>query len=214
MAAELQPQAITLDLLMKPTNGWQVLLELKSDARTASIPVVVLTIVDQPGLGAALGADEYLVKPVEKATLLAAVRRCLLARGSAAPARPILVVEDDPATREVIAELLAAEGYAVATAADGAQARAWVAGSLPEIVILDLLLPEVSGFELLAEWRASSRTADLPVFVLTGKELSVEEEKYLRAQAELLLRKEQAWREALVGQLRRVMSHREAERAT
>src|SRR5580700_6873319 len=84
MAAELQPDAITLDLLMQPVHGLEVLLRLKNDPRTLSIPVIVVTIADQPGVGTALGADEYLIKPVDKATLLAAVERCLRARGSAA----------------------------------------------------------------------------------------------------------------------------------
>ncbi len=213
MAAELQPSAITLDLLMEPVNGWEVLLQLKRDPRTASTPVIVITILDQRAMGAILGADEYLVKPVEKAALLAAVERCLAARGGAPPTRPILVVEDDTPTREVITELLTAQGYAVANAADGAQARAQVAASLPELVILDLLLPKVSGFELLAEWRANPRTADLPVFVLTSKDLSREEEEYLRAHAESLFRKQQPWQEALVKQLQRVVAHCQLEKA-
>src|SRR5437870_9704660 len=212
MAAELQPDAITLDILMEP-SGWEVLVQLKNDARTASVPIIVVTIVDQPSMGAALGADEYLVKPVERAALLAAVDRCLAARGGAPPARPILVVEDDPPTREVITELLTEQGYAVATAADGAQARAWVATSLPELVVLDLLLPKVSGFELLAEWRASPRTADLPVFVLTSKDLTREEEINLRAHVELLLRKEQPWQQTMLSQLRRVVTQNAPETA-
>jgi len=212
MAAELQPDAITLDILMEP-SGWEVLVQLKNDARTASVPIIVVTIVDQPSMGAALGADEYLVKPVERAALLAAVDRCLAARGGAPPARPILVVEDDPPTREVITELLTEQGYAVATAADGAQARAWVATSLPELVVLDLLLPKVSGFELLAEWRASPRTADLPVFVLTSKDLTREEEINLRAHVELLLRKEQPWQQTMLSQLRRVVTQNAPEPA-
>ncbi len=205
LAAELQPDAITLDILMKPTSGWELLLQLKNNPRTASIPVIVLTVVDQPAMGITLGADEYLVKPVEKAALLAAVERCLAPRGTSPPPRPILVVEDDGPTREVIAELLTAAGYVIAMVADGAQARAWVAASLPELVILDLLLPKVSGFELLAEWRATSRTADLPVFVLTSKDLTREEEKYLRAHAESLWRKQEPWQESLIKQLRRVL---------
>ena len=213
IAAELQPSAITLDLLMPPINGWELLLQLKGDPRTRSIPVMVVTIVDQPAMGVTLGADEYLVKPVDKAALLAAVERCLGARGGAPPARPILVVEDDAPTREVIRELLGARGYAVANAADGAQARDWVEANLPELVILDLVLPEVSGFELLAEWRASPRTADIPVFVLTGKDLSHEEEKYLRNHAESLFRKQQPWQEALVKQLQRVVAPGELEKA-
>jgi PAS domain S-box-containing protein len=206
MAAEHQPDAITLDLLMKPVHGLEVLLLLKNDPRTSKIPVIVVTIMDQPGVGTALGADEYLVKPVDKATLLAAVERCLHARGGAAPARTILVVEDDVSTREMIVELLSVHGYAVSTAADGAEASASVAQSLPELVILDLVLPKMSGFKLLAEWRANPRTADLSIFVLTSKDLSAEEEKYVRLHAESLFRKQNAWREPLIKQLERVVT--------
>jgi PAS domain S-box-containing protein len=206
MAAELHPDAITLDLLMKPVHGFEVLLQLKNNPQTSKIPVIVVTIVDQPGVGTALGADEYLVKPVDKATLLAAVERCLRSRGGAAPARTILVVEDDLSTREMILELLSAYGYAVSTAADGEQARASVAQSLPEIVILDLMLPRISGFELLAEWRSNPRTAELSVFVLTSKDLTKEEEKYIHAHAESLFRKQNSWREPLIKQLERVVT--------
>jgi PAS domain S-box-containing protein len=204
MAAEHQPHAITLDLLMQPVHGLEVLLQLKSDPRTSRIPVIVVTIVDQPGVGMALGADEYLVKPVDKARLLAAVERCLKSRGGTAPARAILVVEDDASTREMIEELLTTRGYTVIAAADGAEARARVAHALPELVILDLVLPKTSGLELLAEWRSSPRTADLPVFVLTSKDLTKEEEKYVHAHAESLFRKQHSWREPLMKQLERV----------
>jgi signal transduction histidine kinase/DNA-binding response OmpR family regulator len=213
MAAELQPDAITLDLLMKPVHGLEVLLRLKNDPRTSKIPVIVVTIVDQPGLGTALGADEYLIKPVDKATLLAAVERCLGSRGGAAPTRTILVVEDDVSTLEMIVELLRGHGYAVSTAADGEKARASVAESLPELVILDLVLPKMTGFELLAEWRSNPRTADLSVFVLTSKDLTKEEEKYIHAHAESLFRKQNSWREPLIKQLERVVTSPSLENA-
>jgi len=213
MAADLQPDAITLDLLMKPTSGWEILLQLKHDARTTSIPVIVVTIVDNPGTGAALGADEYLVKPVDKATLLVAVERCLEGRSGASSSRPILVVEDDAATREIITEVLKAKGYAVISAPDGESARTQVAASLPELVILDLLLPKVSGFELLAEWRANQRTAELPIFVLTSKDLSEQEKAYLHSQALSLLRKDGSWQEALVRQLERALGKPQVAKA-
>jgi CheY-like chemotaxis protein len=206
MAAELQPDAITLDLLMKPVHGLEVLLQLKNDPRTLKIPVIVVTILDQPGVGGALGADEYLVKPVDKQTLLAAVERCLGSRGGAAPARPILVVEDDQSTREVVVDLLTSFGYAVTTASDGAEARDSVAHSLPALIILDLVLPKMSGLELLAEWRASPRTSEVSVFVLTSKDLSKEEERYIHAHAESLFLKQSSWREALINQLERVVT--------
>jgi CheY-like chemotaxis protein len=190
---------------MKPKNGWEVLSQLKCDPRTSNIPLIVVSMVDQPGMGALLGVDEYLVKPVDKATLLAAIQRRARIRLSPKSTRPILVVEDDSATREFIVEMLTAQGYAVATASDGAQARAQVAANKPELVILDLVLPGASGFELLGEWRASPRTADLPVFILTSKDLTPEEQKFLRANAESLLLKQQPWQEALIKQLSRVL---------
>jgi DNA-binding response OmpR family regulator len=205
MAAELQPSAVTMDIIMKPVNGWELLSTFKTDPRTAGIPVVLVTIIDQPATGASLGADEYIVKPVKKATLLAAVERCLNQRKTIGRIRPILVVEDDAPTREFVAELLSKRGYVVITAADGAEARSRVAAALPELVILDLILPEVSGFELLAEWRTHSRTAELPVFVLTSKDLTPNEQDYIRAHTALLLQKQQPWQEALLAQLRRTL---------
>jgi DNA-binding response OmpR family regulator len=203
LAAELQPRAITLDVLMNPTMGWEVLAQLKNDSRTSAIPVIIVTVVDQPAVGATLGAEEYLVKPVQKEALLAAVRRCLRKQKAADGAGNILVVEDDSPTREMIAELLRAEKFSVATAADGAEARAAVAEALPCLIILDLLLPKVSGFELLSEWRAERRTAGLPIFVLTSKDLSAEELQYLQANAKSLFRKQQPWKQVLLEQLRR-----------
>jgi len=206
IAAQLQPSAITLDIVMKPKNGWEILTLLKRDPRTARIPMIVVSIVDQPSMGALLGADEYLVKPVDKATLLAALERHANSRPASVSARPILIVEDDAPAREFIAEMLTAKGYAVTAVADGAQARAQVAASLPELVILDLVLPQVSGFELLSEWRSSPRTAELPVFILTSMDLTKEEQSYLRTHAESLFRKQEPWQEELLKQLQRAVS--------
>jgi PAS domain S-box-containing protein len=211
IAAQLQPSAITLDIVMKPKNGWEILTQLKRDPRTAQIPLIVVSIVDQPGMGALLGADEYLVKPVNRATLLGAIARHINRQPALEPGRSILIVEDDAPTREFIAETLTTHGFTVTTAADGVQARAQVAAALPELVILDMILPEVSGFELLGEWRASLRTAGLPVFVLTSKDLSQEEQSYLRTHAEVLLRKQQPWHEALIKQIERVITPGAAE---
>lgn len=205
IAAELQPDAITLDLIMKPVHGLELLKRLKNDPRTSKIPVIVVTIVDQPSIGTALGADEYLIKPVAKETLLAAVERCLRSRGGSAPKRTILVVEDDQSSLEMIVALLKSHGYDVNTAVDGEEARIRVAHSLPELVILDLLLPNVSGLELLHEWRANPRTADLPVFVLTSKDLTTAERRYLHTHSESLFRKQDSWREPLIRQLGRVV---------
>jgi signal transduction histidine kinase/DNA-binding response OmpR family regulator len=204
MTAELQPAAVTMDIVMKPINGWQVLTALKSDRRTAHIPVIVVTIVDQPSTGALLGADEYVVKPVEKLVLLASVDRCLSRSARSGP-RTILIVEDHPPTREFIAESLMHRGYIVDIAVDGAAARARVAKALPELVILDLILPDASGLELLAEWRGNPATAGLPVFVLTSKDLTAAEKEYLEANSAALLLKKDRWQDILFNQLQRAV---------
>jgi PAS domain S-box-containing protein len=204
MAAEIHPDAVTLDIIMKPLNGWELLPSLKTDPRTATIPIVVVTIVDQPGTGALLGADEYIVKPVEKTALLAAIQRCLSRLEQVGPIQNILVVEDDAPAREFIVELLSSQGYNVSTAADGAEALTRVATAPPELVILDLILPRVSGFELLAAWRSASRTAEIPVFVLTSKDLTREETDYLRKNTGALFSKQEPWQESLLRQLQRV----------
>jgi len=203
-AISLQPDAVTMDIVMKPVNGWQILTALKADRRTAHLPVIVVTIVDQPSTGALLGADEYIVKPVEKLVLLASVERCLnrLARSGQ---RTILVVEDHPPTREFIAESLMHRGYVVDIAGTGAAARARIAQGRPELVILDLILPDASGIDLLAEWRANPKTADLPVFVLTSKDLTLSEKQFLQSNSAALLRKSDSWQELLFTHLKQIV---------
>ncbi len=205
-AVDLRPSAITLDILMKPVSGWDVLSELRADPRTQNIPVIVTSVVDRRGTGISLGAEEYLLKPVQKKALLAAIERCFDRRGASLPVRPILVVEDDNATRDLLTQILSSSGFAVATAADGSQARTLVASTLPELVLLDLGLPKVSGFELLAEWRNDPRTSEMPVFVLSGKDLTREERTYLRRHSELLVSKREPWQLTLLSQLRRVLN--------
>jgi signal transduction histidine kinase/DNA-binding response OmpR family regulator len=204
MAIELQPAVVTLDIIMLPVNGWDVLSRLKGDPRTANIGVVMVTVMDQRNAGTLLGADEYIVKPVDKSILLTAVERCLNRRDQAKVRKSILVIEDDAPTREFIVDLLLRNGYAVSTAEDGAQARIHVQTSLPDLVILDLILPEVSGFGLIAEWRTNPSTADLSIFVLTNKDLTMEEKDYLRANTGAFFSKHEQWRNELVRQIQRV----------
>jgi signal transduction histidine kinase/DNA-binding response OmpR family regulator len=203
-AAELQPAIITLDVVMLPVNGWDVLTKLKSDPRTADIRVIMVTVMDQRSTGTLLGADEYIVKPVDKSILLAAVERCLNRAGREGSGRSILVVDDDQATSEFIVDLLSSSGYAVASAADGTQARASVQASTPDLVILDLMLPGISGFELIGDWRKNAATADLPIFVLSNKDLTAEENEYLRANTGALFSKQEQWREELIRHIQRV----------
>ncbi|HEU5352241.1 MAG TPA: ATP-binding protein [Terracidiphilus sp.] len=211
IALELKPAVITLDIVMRPVNGWEVLSKLKSDPRTAEIPVVVVTVVDRPATGALLGADEYIVKPVDRAILLSLIERCVNRRGRPDNGRSILVVEDDAPTREFIMDVLSEHGYAVMPASDGLEARARVEAGLPNLVILDLLLPEVNGFKLIAEWRVDSRTADLPIFVLTNKDLTQAERDYLQANTKALFCKHDQWKDVLIKQIQRALPSEHAE---
>ncbi|HEY2352653.1 MAG TPA: ATP-binding protein [Candidatus Acidoferrum sp.] len=207
MAAEIQPSAITLDIIMKPVGGWDILSTLKSDSRTAHIPTIVVSIVDEQAVGSLLGADEYVLKPVEKSVLLAAIERCLHRLGRRERrGGSIMIVEDDAATREFVSELLCKEGYKIKAAADVAEARAQIRAALPDLVILDLILPDGNGFQLVAEWRANARTSDLPIFVLTSKDLTTAERDYLSSNAGALFRKQDLWQQALIKQLQRAVS--------
>jgi DNA-binding response OmpR family regulator len=150
-----------------------------------------------------LGADDYIVKPVDKETLLGAVERCLGHSDQGSANQSILVVEDHAPTREFIVDLLSNSGYAVSAAADGVQARMRVQAGPPHLVILDLNLPQVSGFGLIAEWRKASATTALPIIVLTNKDLTKEETDYLRTNTEVMLSKHEPWREELLRQVRR-----------
>jgi signal transduction histidine kinase/DNA-binding response OmpR family regulator len=202
MAVDLHPEVVTLDVVMLPVNGWDVLSRLKADPRTANIRVVMVTVMDQRKTGALLGADEYIVKPVDKSILLAAVERCLNQGEHANKGQKILVIEDDSATREFIVDLLDKHGYRVTSATDGLTARALVDASSPDLIILDLLLPGISGFALIAEWRSSERTANLRIFVLTNKDLTPEEREYLRSNTGALFLKHDRWSSELIDQIR------------
>jgi signal transduction histidine kinase/DNA-binding response OmpR family regulator len=202
-AIEWRPTVITLDVVMLPINGWDVLSKLKSDPRTADIGVVMVTVMDQKKTGTLLGADEYIMKPVDKSLLLAAIERCLNRRNSTTESQSILVVEDNAATRELIVDLLTRSGYVVSSAEDGLRARAKVQSALPDLVILDLMLPGISGFDLIAEWRKDARTAHLPIFVLTNGDLTIQEKNYLSENTGALVLKDERWRDELIRQVQR-----------
>jgi CheY-like chemotaxis protein len=173
LARDLQPAAITLDVLMPGMDGWSVLGALKTDAATADIPVVMLTIVDDRHLGYALGAAEYLTKPIDRERLLA-----VLARHRRRD-RPLLVVEDDAPLRQRLRRVLEREGYAVVEAAHGRAALERLREGLPGAILLDLGMPVMDGFAFLVEMRREPAWQHVPVIVLTAAELSAEEREKL-----------------------------------
>ena len=185
LARELHPVAITLDVLMPGLDGWGVLAALKADPALAAIPVVMVSMLDDAPVGYALGAAEYLVKPVDRDRLLAALERCRPAAGEGA----VLVVEDDDATRELLVRLLEKEGHRVTEARDGREALAAAERSAPRLVLLDLMMPEMDGFEFIEALRGRPALASIPVVVLTARTLTEEDRRRLNGSVERIVQK-------------------------
>jgi CheY-like chemotaxis protein/signal transduction histidine kinase len=173
LAREHRPTVIFLDIHLPQLSGWSVLGKLKSDPRTASIPVVILSVEEQRARGFALGAFEYLVKPVEQDRLISAVKKAV-----APGARDVLVVDDDPEQRELVVRSLRTAGFSTSEAKDGNDAMLRVRVSPPSLMILDIMMPGLDGFEVLRRCREEGMA--FPVIVLTAKELSTSEEKLLQ----------------------------------
>ncbi|OWK35613.1 response regulator [Fimbriiglobus ruber] len=168
-ARELRPDAITLDVLMSGTDdGWTVLSRLKADPATSDIPIVMLTILDDRGRGFALGAADYLTKPIDWSRLGAIMRRYQPApRGT-----PVLIVDDDPKCREMVTRFLTREGWRVTEAEDGAAGIRVATADPPALILLDLMMPRMDGFEFLDEFAHRFPDARTPVVILTAKDLT------------------------------------------
>ena len=181
-ARRMQPQAITLDLGLPDMDGWEVLHRLKGDPATQAIPVLIVTSREQGQLGLSLGAVDWLVKPVDPQRLIAALQRC---RELGAPKRMlrILVVDDEPVVLEALEALLLKEGHQVLTAPDGEVAIRLAQAERPDIILLDLHLPGLSGFEVVNRLREIPELAAVPVIAFSGKFVSPEERSLLTQQA-------------------------------
>ncbi len=171
---EVHPAAVTLDVMMPDVDGWAVLAALKNESDLAAIPVIMLTIVEDSKLGRALGAADYLVKPLDPKRLVETMRR----HTSAAPGLA-LMVEDDPATREVLRRMLESDGWSVKEASNGREALACVELCRPGLIVLDLMMPEMDGFEFLAALREHEQGRSIPVVVVTARDLSAEDRLFL-----------------------------------
>jgi PAS domain S-box-containing protein len=177
------PDAIVLDVMMPGLDGWAVLTALKGDASTADIPVVMLTILEQSDVGFALGAVDFLVKPV-KTQRLAAV----LHRHCKSDSARVLLIDDDPAAREVMRRTLEASGHRVREAADGQEGIDALAHEVPDLVLLDLMMPVMDGFAVLEHIRDDFRLREVPVVVVTAKDLTADDRDMLRGARAILER--------------------------
>ncbi len=181
LATTLKPVAITLDLVLPGLDGWDVLKRIKSDPETAQIPVVIISMIDNRELGLALGAHDYFVKPVDRRRLVERIRQVT---GKALKRGPthLLVIDDDPAFRDLLGDDLANLGYTVSWAPSGKEGVAMARADLPDVVVLDLIMPGMTGFEVAEELKQDETTVQIPILVMTSKDLSREERMQLQSQ--------------------------------
>jgi len=202
LAAELRPSAITLDVVMPEMDGWQVLRSLKTDPKLSDTPVVIVTMTDDMAQGFALGAADFLVKPVDRTRLLEIVERV----------RPlkqitrVLVVEDDPASAEMLVRSLKSAQCEVTVAKNGVEALKRIEASPPDLMLLDLMMPEMDGFEVVATIRNDARWRSIPVVVITAKDLTDEDRARLNGGVDRIFRKGSIPRDELLRELRLLLA--------
>jgi signal transduction histidine kinase/DNA-binding response OmpR family regulator/HAMP domain-containing protein len=199
LAREHRPQAITLDVLMPQMDGWRALKELKADAELRDIPVIMVTVLNERGMAIPLGAADFVTKPVDRQRLTAILREHCTGPSSAS----ILVVEDDLPTRDTLCRSVASMGYVAHVAGNGRSGLDWLANHpVPSLILLDLLMPEMDGFEFLRELRQRPAFVDVPVIVVTAKELTAEDVRILSGQTERIIAKDQAYLTELAAAVR------------
>jgi CheY-like chemotaxis protein len=203
----LSPAGVVLDILLPGIDGWDVLAQLKADPATAAIPVVVVSMVDERGRGFALGAAEYLVKPVGKEQLLAA-----LYRAAALPEQKhtVVAIDDDPLAIELVKASLEPEGWTVLGAATGEQGLALIREQQPSAVLLDLLMPGMDGFEVVEALRADPETKSVPVVILTSKSMTQQDKERLQGRITYVARKTEFNLSGLAGLLRWASTSRQS----
>jgi signal transduction histidine kinase/DNA-binding response OmpR family regulator/CHASE3 domain sensor protein len=206
-ATELQPQAIVLDIILPGMDGWDLLARLKDFEATRRIPVVIVSITDEPQRGFALGAAQVLTKPVSQDDLLGALRAMGL---DASPADAhVLVVDDDPKAVTLVSKLLEAAGFKPDCAYGGQQALDMVRRQRPDVIVLDLMMPHISGFDVVEALAREPDTADVPVLVLTAKLITARDRELLRGRVQRVLEKAEFQPASLLAEVKRALAKRQ-----
>lgn len=202
LARELRPSAITLDVMMPGMDGWAVLGKLKADPALADIPVVMITIVEDRNLAYSLGAVDYLTKPIDRERLAKVLRQHRCER----PLCPVLVVEDDADNRHLLRSILEKEGWTVTEAENGSDALACIEMHRPELILLDLMMPEMDGFEFVAAMKSHPEWRSIPIVVITAKDVTEEDRRKLNGQVQRILSKSGLNRDILLEEVQRAVA--------
>jgi CheY-like chemotaxis protein/anti-sigma regulatory factor (Ser/Thr protein kinase) len=200
LAHELHPAAITLDVMMPDVDGWTVLAAIKGDPELADIPVILMSIVDEKNRGYALGATDYMVKPVDRERLSGVLRNICGTGG-----RRVLLVDDDDMARRGMRQALEKDGWEVDEAENGSAALERLDDKRPDIIMLDLMMPVMDGFEFLIEMRREAEWRDIPVLVVTAKDLTAEERSQLNGDVERVLQKGSSEIDKMLAEIGRVL---------
>lgn len=208
MARDLKPVAITLDILLPEIDGWEVLTRLKADEATRNIPVLIVTVVDNPALGRALGALDYFVKPVDRGALLSRLDQYTFTTKVEHGEVRVLVVDDEPANLESLQALLEQAGFIVLTAGGGKEAIDTARSQRPHLILLDLVMPEVTGFDVVEALRAEETTRSIPIMVLTAKELNDDDKRALNGHVAAVFQRNSVGGAELVQWLRDLVAKR------
>jgi len=204
LAKELKPDLITLDVLMAETDGWSVLTTLKADPETADIPVIILTMFDDKEMGFALGASDYMTKPINRDRLVTVLRKHHHGHGPS----QVLVIEDEPSIRQMVRRVLEKEGWLVREAENGKAGLRAVAESRPAVILLDLMMPVMNGFDFVQELRKNKEWHDIPIVILTAKDLTVEDRQQLKGNVERVYQKGEYNRDQLLNEVRELVKNR------
>jgi len=211
MAKEHKPAAITLDILLPDVDGWEVLTRLKQDKGTSDIPVVVVSVVDNPELGTALGALDYFVKPVDAKDLVNRLSTVNFKQRSGGRQTCVLVVDDEAANRDWLKHVLEPAGFKVTLATGGQEAIELARSRKPDVVMLDLLMPEVNGFEVVEALGGHEATRSIPIMVLTAKHLTNADFDQLNGHVSTILRRGSSGAADVLNQLQVVLNKRPVE---
>jgi signal transduction histidine kinase/CheY-like chemotaxis protein len=209
LARQLHPAAITLDVMMPGMDGWTVLSTLKSEPELADIPVIMLTVVDDKNLGYGLGATDYMIKPVDRERLAEILMKF---RDVPLP-RHALVVDDEEPARQMLARALEKEGWNVVQAEDGVVAMERMKRQRPDLILLDLIMPKMNGYQFVAELQKQDEWQSIPIVVITAGDVTRQDRARLDGYVEKVLRKSALTEDALLAEIRDLISQSEQRKA-
>jgi diguanylate cyclase (GGDEF)-like protein/PAS domain S-box-containing protein len=201
-AKNLKPFAITLDVMLPKKDGWEVLQELKSDQRTTDIPVIIHSIVDNKDLAFALGATDYLLKPLDKDALISKLDEITVAKGKRVLPISALIIESEDEVTNYFKEIFEPQGFIIYTAPDGKRGMELAMALRPGVILLDFTLPDMLGFDVIKNIKGNPSTKDIPIFILTEKDISVEDRMSLVGKIERIVQKHAFDTKELIGHIK------------